>query len=222
MIRINLLAPERTKAKPKASMGAISAGPSAPPGAIQSVLLIAFFVGGAAVLCAGAWWLKSSELAVLDQRISDDRQRLAQLQAIQQQVDEFQKKKALLENKVQVIERLRLAQKSPVHMLDEISKALPDYVWLTSMDETRGNVKFAGESNSLAAVADFMAALQRTGWFPSVELGASAVRGSVVNFDLTAQFRDPEVAAKEKAAAEAAASAAAQAATQAPSGKKKR
>src|SRR5512140_711619 len=98
MLRINLVAPERAKAKTKSA----AAGPAAPPGAIQSVLLIAFFVGGAAVLCAGAWWLKSSELAALDQRISDDRQRLAQLQAIQKQVDEFQKKKTLLENKVKV------------------------------------------------------------------------------------------------------------------------
>ena len=199
MIRINLLAPERTKAKPKAAVS----GPAAPPGAIQSVLLIAFFVGGAAVLCAGAWWLKSSELAALDQRISDDRQRLAQLQAIQKQVDEFQKKKTLLENKVKVIETLRLAQKSPVHMLDEISKALPDYVWLTNMDETRGSVKFQGESNSLAAVADFMAALQRTGWFPQVDLVTSSAKGSVVGFDLTGTFLDPDVAAREKAAAAA-------------------
>jgi type IV pilus assembly protein PilN len=207
MIRINLLAPDRTKAKPKA-MGSIGGGPAAPPGAIQSVLLIAFFVGGAAVLCAGAWWLKSSELAALDQRIADDRQRLAQLQAIQKQVDEFQKKKAILENKVQVIERLRLAQKSPVHMLDEISRALPDYVWLTNMDENRGSVRFQGESNSLAAVADFMAALQRTGWFPVVDLGTSAAKGAVVQFDLTGTFLDPEVAAREKAAQAAAQAAA--------------
>jgi type IV pilus assembly protein PilN len=197
MIRINLVAPERTKAKPKATGG----GPAAPSGALQSVLLIAFFVGGAAVLCAGAWWLETSELAALDRRISDDRQRLAQLQAIQKQVDEFQKKKTVLENKVQVIERLRLAQKSPVHMLDEISKALPDYVWLTTMDETRGAVKFQGQSNSLAAVADFMAALQRCGWFPTVELGSSAAKGSVVTFDVSGTFKDPEVAAREKDAA---------------------
>ncbi len=196
MIRINLLAPERTKAKPKA----VAAGPSAPPGAIQSMLLLAFFVGGAAVLCAGAWWLKSSELKALDQRIEEDNQRLAQLQAIQKQVDEFQAKKATLENKVRVIEQLRLAQKSPVHMLDEISKALPDYVWLSSLDENRGGLKLQGDSNSLAAVADFMAALQRTGWFPEVDLQNSAAKGSLVSFSLSGSFKDPEVAAKEKAA----------------------
>jgi type IV pilus assembly protein PilN len=196
MIRINLLAPERTKAKPKA----VAAGPAAPPGALQSMLLVAFFVGGAAVLCAGAWWLKTSELKALDQRIEEDNQRLAQLQAIQKQVDEFQRKKATLENKVRVIEQLRLAQKSPVHMLDEVSKALPDYVWLTGFEENRGGVRFQGQSNSLAAVADFMAALQRTGWFPEVDLQSSTAKSSLVDFNLSGRFQDPEVAAKAKAA----------------------
>lgn len=195
MIRINLLAPERTKAKSKS----VSAGPAMPsePGALSSVLLLLLFVGGALVLCAGAWWLQSAKLKSLDERIAADKQRQAQLQAIKQQVDAFQQKKAMLENKVAVIERLRLAQKSPVHMLDEISKALPDYVWLNSMDEVRGGLKFGGESNSLAAVADFISALQRSGWFPQVDLASAQETANIVKFEVTGTFTDPEVAARE-------------------------
>src|SRR5512134_4021649 len=150
MIRINLVAPERaTKAKPKA-------GPALPAGALQSYLLLALFAGGALVLCAAGWWFQSSRLRDLDTRIAADEKRQKDLQAIKAQVDEFQKKKGIIENKVLVIERLRLAQKSPVHMLDEISKSLPDFVWLTQMDEVRGAMRFSGQSNSLAAVADFI------------------------------------------------------------------
>ncbi len=131
MIRINLVAPERkSKAKDK--------GPALPAGALQSYLLLALFAGGALVLCAGAWWLQSNKLRDLETRIAADEKRQKDLEAIKQQVDQFQQKKAMLENKVLVIEQLRLAQKSPVHMLDEISKALPDYVWLTALDENRG------------------------------------------------------------------------------------
>ncbi len=167
MIRINLVAPERaTKAKAKGA-----GAPAIPAGALQSYLLLALFAGGALVLCAGAWWLQSNKLKDLETRIAADEKRQRDLQAIKQQVDQFQQRKAILENKVLVIEQLRLAQKSPVHMLDEISKALPDYVWLTSMDETRGALRFQGQSNSLAAVADFIGGLQRSGWFPQVDLG---------------------------------------------------
>ena len=200
MIRINLVAPEKkSKAKDK--------GPALPAGALQSYLLLALFAGGALVLCAGAWWLQSNKLRDLETRIAADEKRRKDLEAIEQQVNQFQQKKATLENKVLVIEQLRLAQRSPVHMLDEVSKALPDYVWLTSLDETRGAMRFAGQSNSLAAVADFISGLQRSGWFPQVDLGTSQQAANLVNFTLTGTFRDPEVAAKEKAAAEAKAAA---------------
>jgi type IV pilus assembly protein PilN len=214
MIRINLVAPERkSKAKDK--------GPALPAGALQSYLLLALFAGGALVLCAGAWWLQSNKLRDLQTRIAADEKRQKDLEAIKQQVDQFQQKKALLENKVLVIEQLRLAQRSPVHMLDEVSKALPDYVWLTSLDENRGAMRFAGQSNSLAAVADFISGLQRSGWFPQVDLGTSQQAANLVNFTLTGTFRDPEVAAKEKAAAEAKAAAAPPPAAKAARGRKK-
>ena len=204
MIRINLVAPEKaTKAKAKA------AGPAMPPGALQSYLLLALLVGGACVLCAGAWWLQSNKLRDLDTRIAADEKRMRDLQAIAAQVQAFQQKKAILENKVLVIEQLRLAQKSPVHMLDEVSKALPDYVWLSSLDETKGSLRFAGQSNSLAAIADFISAMQRSGWFPAVDLATSTEAQSLINFTLTGAFKDPEVAAKEKAIADAKAAAAA-------------
>ena len=202
MIRINLVAPERaTKAKAKA-------GPALPAGALQSYILLALFAGGALVLCAGAWWLQSNKLKDLEVRIAADEKRQSDLQAIRQQVDQFQQRKGILENKVLVIEQLRLAQKSPVHMLDEISKAVPDFVWLTTMDETRGALRFQGQSNSLAAVADFISGLQRSGWFPQVDLGSSQEALNIVNFTVTGTFKDPDVAAKEKAAAEAKAAAA--------------
>jgi type IV pilus assembly protein PilN len=204
MIRINLVAPEKAaKAKPKGG-----GGPAIPAGALQSYLLLVLFAGGALVLCAGAWWLQSNKLKDLETRIAADEKRQRDLQAIKQQVDQFQQRKAILENKVLVIEQLRLAQKSPVHMLDEVSKALPDYVWLTAMDESRGSLRFQGQSNSLAAVADFIGGLQRSGWFPQVDLGTAQEQSNLVNFTVTGTFKDPEVAAKEKAAAAAAAAAA--------------
>jgi len=205
MIRINLAPGTERAAKPKTKT---RGGPSVPGGGgLQSYLLLVLFAGGALVLCAFFWWIQSNKLRDLDGRIAADEKRQRDLQAIKAQVDQFQQRKAILENKVLVIEQLRLAQKSPVHMLDEISKALPDFVWLTEMSESRGSLRFNGQSNSLAAVADFISALQRSGWFPQVDLGTSQEQQNLVNFTLSGSFQDPEVAAKEKAAAAAAAAA---------------
>jgi hypothetical protein len=50
-------------------------------------------------------------------------------------------------------------------------------------------------------VADFISALERSGWFPTVDLVSSTETQNIVTFALQANFRNPEVAAKEAAAA---------------------
>jgi Tfp pilus assembly protein PilN len=205
MIRINLVAPERaTEKKKKAS----SVSTPSAPGAFQAYLLLTLFAGGAAFVCAAGWWYKTAQLRDLDAKIAADEKRQRDLQAIKVQVDAFQKKKTLLERKVELIERLKAQQKGPVHMLDEISKALPDYVWMTNLDEAGGKVTFTGESNSLTAVADFISALQRSGWFSAVDLLSSAENNNIVAFTLGGTFKNPEEeAAKARAAAAAQAAA---------------
>ena len=223
MIRINLLAPERaTEGKKKKA----SSAPAA-PGAFQAYLLLTLFAGGAAFLCAALWWIQAAKLRDLDTRIAADEKRQRDLQAIKAQVDAFQAKKTLLENKVDLIERLKAQQKGPVHLLDEVSKALPDFVWLSQMDAQggTGRVTMAGQSNSLTAVADFISALQRCGWFPSMDLVSSTEANNIVTFNVAGTFKDPEMAAREKEAAaraKVAADKAAAEAAAAPKGRKRR
>jgi type IV pilus assembly protein PilN len=197
MIRINLVAEKKPTKGPKA--------PSMPsaPGAVQAYLFLVLFGGGAAVLCAAGYWYKSSQIRELDSQIATAEKRQKELQAIKAQVDALEAKRNTFQQKVDLIERLKSEQGGPVHMLDEISKALPDFVWLTAMDQTGGGIKFTGESNSLTSVADFISGLQRSGWFPAVDLTTSvqATNSTLINFTLQAQFKNPEQAAREKAAA---------------------
>ena len=194
MIRVNLLAAERPTGKKVKT-------PSA-PGAVQLYLFLAVFVGGAIVLSALLYVYINRQIADLDSKIADRNKRLADLQAVKKQVDEFQAKNKTLEDKVNLIERLRAEQAGPVHMLDEISKALPDFVWLTSLDQAGGVLNFKGESNGLTAVADFISNLQRSGWFPRVDLtGSTQNAAGVVSFDLQAEFRNVAPEANPAAAA---------------------
>lgn len=194
MIRINLLATERKTEKKKAA---------AAPGALQLYLFLGLFGGGAALLCGGAWWFKEAQLKELDAQIQQATARQQQLQVIKKQVEDFQTKEKLLTEKVSLIERLKAEQANGVHMLDEVSKALPDFVWLQSLDQAAAQVKFAGQSNSMSAVADFITNLQGTGWFKKVDLDSSTEQNNVVTFQLTSSFENPEIAAKQKAAAAA-------------------
>jgi type IV pilus assembly protein PilN len=195
MIRVNLLAPERpTKSKKTRSV-------SVAPGAVQVYLFLALFVGGALVLCAALWWYESTKLKKLDADIASAEQRQRELQAIKVQVDALEAKRRTFQQKVDLIERLKAAQSEPVHLLDEISKNLPDFVWLTNLDQVGPVVRLTGQSTGLTSVADFISALQRSGWFPLVDLVSSSENNNIVNFVVSANFKNPEVAAKEAAAA---------------------
>jgi type IV pilus assembly protein PilN len=209
MIRVNLLAADRPTKKKKAA--------SSPPGAVQAYLLLAVFAGGALLLCAGAYLYMTGVIRDLDDKIAKAEQRQRELQAIKKKVDELEAKRATAKRKVDLIERLQAEQQGPVHMLDEISKSLPDFVWLTGMDQTGNVIKFNGQSNSLTSVADFISALQSAGdqcgkpnpldrtrcWFPDVSLVSSTETNNIVTFALSATFSNPEVAVKAAAAAKA-------------------
>jgi type IV pilus assembly protein PilN len=197
MIRVNLTGAERAAQKQRKV--------SAPgtPGAVQAYLFLALFGGGAALLCAALWWYESAKIRDLDSRITVAEKRQKELQAIKVQVDALEAKRATFQKKVDLIERLKAEQTGPVHMLDEISKALPDFVWMTALDQTAANVKFTGESTGLTSIADFIAALERSGWFPNVDLASSVEANNIVTYVLNSTFMNPEVRAKQAAAAAA-------------------
>ena len=206
MIRVNLLAADRpTKKKKAAGGGGGGGGTSSSPGSIQAFLLLGLFTMGTVVLCAALWWWQSAKLKKLDAEIAQAQQRQRELQAIKAQVDALEKKRETFQRKVDLIERLKAEQSGPVHMLDEVSKALPDFVWLTGLDTTgppgTAAVRFSGQSSGLTPVADFISALQRSGWFPTVDLVSSTEQNNIVTFALQANFKSPEVAAKEAEAA---------------------
>jgi len=212
MIRINLVAPEKPTQQRKAAA-------SVAPGAFQFYFLLMVCVGGAAAISFVGWFSKSSEISRLDSDIAKAQERQRQLQAVKAQVDALEAKRRIYQMKVDLIERLRLEQSDPVHLLDEISKALPDFVWLKTLEQTGSSLKITGMSSGLIAVADFVSNLQRAGWFPQVDMGTakeasvgtatgSAGTGSAIEFAVTAQFKNPATAAREAAERAAAAAAA--------------
>ena len=194
MIRINLLATDRPSKKKR---GGVGGGAPSAPGTMQAYLLMGIFVGGAILVCLGLYFYMSGQIRDLDSKIAAAEQRQRELQEIKRQVDALELKRATFQRKVDLIERLKAEQSGPVHMLDEVSKSLPDFVWLTNLDQAQSTVRFQGQSNGLTSVADFISALERSGWFPNVDLASSTETNNIVTFALTSTFRNPEVAKKE-------------------------
>ncbi len=220
MIRINLLESERAaSSKPKAA-AAGGTGGGGLSGAGPYLPLIAGLV--VALLGSGYFYMSmSSQISDTNSRIEAAKAEVAKLQVEKAKKEELERKRKSFEEQVNLIELLKAQQGGPVRMLDEISKALPDFVWLTRIEQAGATVKILGEASNNNSIADFLANLQRAGdgcdpgtadgkmkcWFPDANLNlyreATAGGAAIVSFTFTTTFSNPEVAMKQAAAAAA-------------------
>ena len=200
MIRINLLTTEK-----KAAKKAVAFDPSQQIVAVCSLLLM---VAGLAI--GWRFWLISRDAAQMDQAILTEEKETARLHSVIVQVQQFEQRKAQLQQRVTLIEQLRREQIGPVHMLDQISNALPPSLWLTEIKQTAtpNEVLLDGRSLSLTGLSDFVANLERSGYFQrGIEIVNSAtdVTGGqdteVVKFQIKALFKVPGDSAASATAA---------------------
>lgn len=120
--------------------------------------LILAGVGVLVVLGAMAYgwiWLKG-DVARLEVAISQARTDGVRFDDLAKQVDTYRAEKARLEEKIKVIGTLVAAQTGPVRLLDEVSKALPSEVWLTSFNRTGKKLELSGIAFSNFNVAALM------------------------------------------------------------------
>lgn len=155
MIRINLL-PVR-EARKKADLR-------------QQMMLIAVSAGVSVVLALGVHQLVRSQHRNAQERIASLNQQLIQFKPQQEQVDAFKAKKADIQQKLTVIERLERSRSGPVHILDELASRTPERVWLTLLTANNGQVELKGMSLDNELVALFLTSLNDSKYFTSVEL----------------------------------------------------
>ena len=157
----------------------------------------------AALLIGWRYWSLSRQSAQLDRDIASAQQETARLRTILQKVQDFEQRKAQLSQRVVLIEDLRKEQKGPVHMLDEISRALPPMLWLTEVKQAGAEVLINGNSTTQTGVSDFVSNLEASGYFKkSVDIvGTSTVAlpqppGELVSFAVHGLFLTPGEEAK--------------------------
>jgi len=190
MIRINLLAGERERPKTKAAV---------PFDIGQKVTLVCSLILVAAALGIGWWWWSlDREKARIASDIGEAQRETARLQSILHQVSAFDKQKQQLQQRVALIEALRKGQSGGVHMLDELSKALPEMLWLTQLKQDGGELTIEGRCTTLTALSDLVANLEHSRYFRKpVEIVDSQVDNAqtqgpeLIKFALKATFAIP-------------------------------
>jgi len=194
MIKVNLSGAARKKAV-KGPGKAIAL-----PKNLMPFVMIAIVLGTAG---GGYLWYSSlsGQSAELSRKIDAAKNEKKSLEDIIKTERVYEARKAMLENRVRVIENLQKNQVSPVVSLDILSEAIDqtEYIWLSTLAQNNNNFSMSGTGSSMNAIADLMTNLKATGYFPRVELN-SAVQGAggVVTFSMSAEFLPPKDEAADK------------------------
>jgi type IV pilus assembly protein PilN len=197
MIRINLLPVDRERRKKRV----FSFGTTSQQVTVACTLILLSAIG----ICGWRYYKIWQESAALDKEITAAQQETQRLHSIIQQVQQFEQRKAQLQQRVVLIEQLRKSQTGPVHMLDQISRALPPMFWLTELKQVGADVIIDGRCTTLTSLSDFVSNLERSGYFKkSVEIVSTQAEtinvapGELVRFSVRAQFVQPGTAAPGK------------------------
>jgi Tfp pilus assembly protein PilN len=195
MIRINLLG----QVKPKAARRPVDTGAALPVlfigiGFALGVVVLGFFYY--------TWQKQLNQENEQIQRLTAEKTRLEQTK---QQVEAFDKQKAILQQRVNTIEQLQRDRTGGQELLDMVANTVSrtENLWLTSMTRKGATLNVVGSSASINAVANFITAMKRSGYFQKVEIKESKqdeknVAVQTFTFEINAEISPP--AAQPKAA----------------------
>jgi len=187
MIRINLLASERRAAK-AASKGLQTAQKLTVVGSLILVL--------AALGIGWRYWALGQMVATADRQLAEARREEQRLAEILKEVAQFEARRAQLEQRASLIDELRRGQSAPVHIVDQISRALPDMMWLTGLKQQGYDVTIEGRCLSLTSLSDFIGNLEASRYFkrPVEILSSEVVAGQgggpeTIRFSIRGSFQ---------------------------------
>lgn len=170
------------------------------PWSVALAVVALVILGGGGAL----WYTQSNRLENIESRIQSmakDSARLANLQGI---VDSLEQRRAEIRGRMAQVEDLDRGRYVWPHLLNELSAALPDAAWLTSLSRASANptlrVSVAGVAASPMVITQYVRSLRERQHVADVEMGGSQrtqlEEGSYGHsFNLTVTYRRPPPAA---------------------------
>src|SRR5579864_623300 len=189
MIRINL----RGQIRPKSARRPVSTGSALPilfigVGLAVGVIVLGFFYY--------TWQKQLGEENATIKRLQAEK---TQLEQTKLQVEAFEKQKTVLKQRVDTIEQLQRDRTGGQELLDMVANTVSrtENLWLTSMTRKGANLSVEGSSASINAVANFITALKRSGYFQKVEIKETKQDDKntgvqTFNFQLSAEITPPQ------------------------------
>jgi type IV pilus assembly protein PilN len=125
----------------------------------------------AAVVAACAVYLLMGSMVDAQQRRNEMLR--AEIKRLDKQIEEINDLEGAKQKyiaRMEIIEKLQRSRPQIVHLFDEIVRALPDGVYLTSVKQTDKRLKFEGVAQSSTRVSAFMRNIDGSEWLKNPEL----------------------------------------------------
>ncbi len=186
MIKINLLRVEKKEVKPL-----ITVKPEKKEKIHTSLLVLLLILTGVLILL---FYLRITRTIESERRLLEELEiKKKELAGVIADIEKYNAQKKAFEEKIRVIEALKEKQKVPVRLLDEVSKNVQEGMWLKRLAFSGGKVSISGKAFSNNIIADFISALETTGFFKDVTLKDSTMSstsegGGVFDFTIEAKF----------------------------------
>ena len=196
MIRINLIAEGKKQAAPRARAGKTRSigGENAALWSVMVIVLVALVGYG------GYWLWLSRDISARDSEIAESQRKVDELQEIIDEVERYTERKAELQHQITVISDLRDNQRGPVRIMDEVSKGLPDLLWLDELTLTARAVAIKGRSFTTNSIASFIENLDEVSEFQEPVLKNTTLDGSVYSFQIVFNYQAVPIRAAAAAA----------------------
>ena len=189
MIRINLLG----RARPKPQRQAVP---------LEATLQVVFFLASLVVALGVLyynWHSTNEQITEVRLHIQKQSGEKARLEKLKMQVDEFERQKGVLQQRINIIEQLQRNRTGGQELLNALADTVTrtDTLWLTSLNRQGNGLTIVGTAGSINAVANFITQLKHSGYFDQIEIKESTqdTKNSDIQtfaFTLTAQFALPQ------------------------------
>ena len=182
MIKVNLLTGAKRAPARKAPIVRVEG-----PGGGQNFLLVVI-LGLATAFSGWRYYSLSAASARLDQNLATAQEQLKKVEDDRKAIEVLKVKKAAFQKQIDIITSLKNNQQVPVRLLDEVSRNLPDFLWLVSMQESNNQLTFSGKATTPNAYANFYNNLDASPYFQEVGKISYTADRDDVTFSLSARF----------------------------------
>jgi type IV pilus assembly protein PilN len=190
LIKINLVREGRA-VRGAGAAPAVAVATAGPGSANLNNILVLGLVVLAALGAAGYWFMMKRTLTEREETRAQRQDEAQKLEAIIKEVEQYQKRKDSLQQRIDLINQLKQNQKGPVRIMDQISRDLPDLVWLDRLEIVGGRISLTGRGLNPNAIALFVLNIKNDPYFEEPQLGTMAQVSTapvVYSFDMTFAF----------------------------------